>query len=643
MPDTSGSAPRWRDLLRLLAPVRGLLAGAAALQGLAAAASIVPLVCVVEIARRLLAAGAPDEGAIRRLVIVAVAAFGLRLVAQGIASQITHLADNTFGLDVRRRVAARLGRLPLGWFGARHSGEVKRAVQDDVAAMHYLVAHSLPDLVAGVVAPALALGYLVWIDWRLTLLTLTPLVVFGWLYASIVRGYSAQMSGHAAALGRINAAVVEFVQGIAVVKAFGRSHRAHERFARSATEFADFHDAWVAPIARRSALGELACSPPVMLLVILSGGTALVRWGGLDPVDVMAFALIGLGLTAPLLTLGYSAQGFRLAAEAGSRVAALLATPELAQPELPAEPSAERAAQPSGAQPAEPSAERPAEPSGAQPAGPSAARATEPSAAQPAGPPAARATEPSAAQPAIELDDVAFSYDGAHPVLRAISAELAPGTVTALVGPSGAGKSTLAALIPRFWDVAAGAVRVGGTDVRDTATDALYAQVAFVFQEPGLLRATVRDNIRLGRPDASQADVEAAARAAQIHARIEALPRGYDAVVGVDARLSGGEAQRVAIARALMADRPILVLDEATAFADPESEAAIQDALSELARGRTIVVIAHRLSTITSADRILVLAGGEIAERGDHEELLARGGVYARMWAAHERVTGATA
>jgi ATP-binding cassette subfamily B protein IrtB len=553
MPDVTMSTettPRWRDLIALLAPVRGKLVGAAALQGLAAAASIVPLVCVVEIARRLLASPEPDEGTIRTLVVVAVAAFSFRLIAQGISSQITHLADNTFQLEVRRRVTERLGRLPLGWFGARHSGEVKRAVQDDVAAMHYLVAHSLPDLVAGVVAPVLSLGYLVAIDWRLTLVTIAPLLVFGAFYTAIVRGYSAQMAGHAAALGRIDASVVEFVQGIAVVKAFGRSHRAHERFARSAEEFADFHDAWVAPIARRSALGELACSPPVMLLVVLAGATALVSWGGMEPVDVIAFALLGLGLTAPLLTLGYSAQGFRLAAEAGSRVAALLATPELPDP------------------------------------------------------PSSAALTP--ASGAIALDEVAFSYDGRTDVLRAISADLQPGTVTALVGPSGAGKSTLAMLIPRFWDVKGGAVRVGGADVRDVNARDLYAQVAFVFQESGLLRATLRDNIRLARPDAAHADVEAAARAAQIHDRIAAFDRGYDAVVGEDARLSGGEAQRIAIARALMADRPILVLDEATAFADPESEAttwlAVLAAIAAAACAAFYAqaMLAHRLGGVVS-------------------------------------------
>ncbi len=567
-------------LLRLLAPVRVPLLVAAALQAVAAVASIVPFICVVEIARRLLAPPA-DEAAVRTLVAVAVVAFGVRLLAQGASGQITHLADNTFQLAVRRRVAARLGRLPLGWFGARHSGEVKRAVQDDVAAMHYMVAHSLPDLVAGVVAPLAALAYLVSIDWRLTLITLAPVLVFAALYLGIVRGYSAQMAGHSAALGRVSAAVVELVQGIAVVKAFGAAGRPHGRYTSATEAFADYHAEWVRPIARRSAWAELACSPPLMLLTVLAGGIALVQWGAMEPVDVVPFVLLGLGLTAPLLTLGYSAQGFRLATDAAGRVMALLALPELPQPSAARAPQGER----------------------------------------------------------VELRDVAFSYDGRSDVLAEVSAELEPGTVTALVGASGAGKSTLAALVPRFWDVSAGAVSVGGVDVRDVPSAELYAHVAFVFSDPGLLRASVRDNIRLARPDADDGAVQAAARAAQIHARVLELPRGYDSVIGDDARLSGGEAQRVAIARALLADRPILVLDEATAFADPESEAAIQDALSRLASGRTLVVIAHRLSTIAGADRILVLSAGRVVERGRHAELLDAGGEYARLWRAHERAS----
>lgn len=553
------------SLLTLLAPVRRSLLIAALLQAVAAVASIVPFLCVIEIARRLLA-----DDPLGDLVLIALIAFGVRLVAQGASGQITHLADNTFQLEIRRRITAHLGRLPLGWFGGRHSGEVKRAVQDDVAAMHYMVAHSLPDLVAGVVAPLTALAYLITVDWRLTLVTLAPVAVFGALYITIVRGYSGRMAGHAAALGRVNAAVVELVQGIAVVKTYGGRS---EHYRAATREFADFHEDWVRPIARRSALGELACSPPVMLLLVLGAGALLSD----DAVDIAAFVLLGLGLTAPLLTLGYSAQGFRLAAEAAQRVQRLLAEPPLPQPSQSVAPTTSR----------------------------------------------------------IELDHAAFSYDGQFDVLREVTATLEPGTVTALVGASGAGKSTLAQLVPRFWDVKHGAVSVGGADVRDVGSDALYRHVAFVFQDAGLLNDTVRENIRLARPGASHDEVERAARAAQIHDRISALPRGYDSVIGDDARLSGGEEQRVAIARALLADRPILVLDEATAFADPESEAAIQDALSELAVGRTLIVIAHRLSTIAAADRILVLAGGRVVEQGVHDELLGADGEYARLWEAH--------
>lgn len=218
-----------------------------------------------------------------------------------------------------------------------------------------------------------------------------------------------------------------------------------------------------------------------------------------------------------------------------------------------------------------------------------------------------------------------------------MSLRLTPGTVTALVGPSGSGKSTLASLVTRFHDVTGGRITVGGADVREIASERLYRHIGFVLQDVQLLRTSVRDNIRLARPDASEEEVREAARAAQIDRRIEALPRGYDSVVGEEAVLSGGEAQRVSIARALLADAPVLVLDEATAFADPESEAAIQDAIARLVRGRTVLVIAHRLPTIVEADQIAVLSGGRITERGRHPELLAENGLYARMWASHER------
>ena len=231
---------------------------------------------------------------------------------------------------------------------------------------------------------------------------------------------------------------------------------------------------------------------------------------------------------------------------------------------------------------------------------------------------------------------MSVSYDGESEALKEIDLTLEPGTVTALVGPSGSGKSTLARLLPRFWDPTAGRITIGGAPINQLDPDELYRLVGIVFQDVQLLWATVRENIAMGDPGASGETIERAARAASIHDRILELPKGYDAVVGEEVRFSGGEAQRVSIARAILADAPILVLDEATAFADPESEAAIQDALSELVAGRTLLVIAHRLHTVAGADQICVLDQGRIVERGRHEDLLRMNGMYARLWEASE-------
>ncbi len=575
-----GPAPR-AGLRDLLAPVRGRLALAVVLQAVGSLAGVVPFVAVAELGRVLLDPAGSDDSRAWAVAGIGAGALVVRLACLMAASGITHLADNDLALDLRRRLAAHLGRLPLGWFTERNSGRVRKAVQDDVNAMHHLVGHTFTDLTAAVVVPLASLAYLAWVDWRLALLTLVPVAGGLAAYASAMSGSRDKYATYDASLARLAAGSVEFAQGIAVVKTFGQAGRAHRRFIAAADDFARFFTAWVRGVFRASGTLELLMSPVFMLLWVLATGTAFAAAGWLPAVDLLAFAVLTSGLTAPWLALGYSAESMRTASQAAARIGELLATPVLPEPEEP------------------------------------------------------RAPEGSV----VELDDVSYSYDGRTTAVDGVSLTMAPGTVTALVGPSGSGKTTLARLLPRFFDVTSGAIRIGGVDVRDLGSDRLYGLVSFVFQDVQLLRTSIRDNIALARPDASAAEIEAAARAAQIHDRITALPRGYDSVAGEDARLSGGEAQRVSIARALLADTPILVLDEATAFADPESEAAIQDALSALATGRTLLVIAHRLSTITEADEILVLDTGRIVERGRHPDLLAAGGAYARAWAAHERAS----
>jgi ATP-binding cassette subfamily B protein len=395
----------------------------------------------------------------------------------------------------------------------------------------------------------------------------------------MLRGGEDMFAQYDQATLRLNQSTIEFVHGIEVVKTFGHAGRSHQRYREETGKYVRFWGDWTRSTAVQQSLLEIITSPPVVLAYLGAVSAWLVGAGWATPLDCLPALLLGVGLTAPLLELATTAHFLRDALNAARSLADFCSQPAIAY-QLPAQ-------------------------------------------------------TPDDAEARLERVD--FGYDPAHLVLREISATAAPGTLTALVGASGSGKSSLARLIPRFYDAVSGRVAIGGADVRAVPGQALYRQVAFVFQDAYLLRASIRDNIRLTRPEASQAEVEAAARAAQIHDRITRLPRGYDSVVGEDAHLSGGEAQRLTIARALVTDAPILILDEATAFADPDCEAEIQTALSHLAADRSVVVIAHRLHTITEASQILVLSEGRIVERGRHEDLAQAGGPYQALWEAYER------
>ncbi|MFB6394137.1 ABC transporter ATP-binding protein [Polymorphospora lycopeni] len=574
---TDTDAPR--PLTTILGPIRGQLAAAIVLQTAASAAGIGMLVAMAEIGKRLLDPAA--DGTVWAVALAGAGAALASVLLAAAANVVTHLADTALQLRLRRGLADRLGRVPLSWYGGRGSGQVKKVVHDDVQAMHYLVAHTVLDVTSVVVAPVAALTYLATVDWRLALVCTLPLAAGAALFRHAMAGAGPKMAAYGRAAREINSAAVEFVDGIAVLKTFGRAGAAHRRFREAADAFSDFFARWAAGTTAVTTTSQLVVTAPVVLLVVLASGLPAAVAGWIPPSALVAFILLAPAVAAPVAGIGTRVQALRTGLTAAGDVAALLD-----------EPADSRRIEP------------------VQPVGTT-----------------------------VRLDDVGFSYDGTSRVLEGVNLELAPGTVTALVGPSGAGKTTVARLIAGLHEPTTGTVTVGGADIGDLDPALLHRTVGFVLQEVILLRTSIADNIALARPHATRAEIEAAARAAQIHDRIAAQPGGYDAVVGVDVSLSGGEAQRLSIARALLADAPVMVLDEATAYADPHAEAQIQRALSALAAGRTLLVIAHRLASVRTADQIVVLDHGRVVERGRHDDLLAADGRYARMWRAQETIT----
>ncbi|MER5325935.1 ABC transporter ATP-binding protein [Streptosporangium roseum] len=569
-----------QSMAGLLRPYRWSFAAVVILQVIGAVAGLAPLLAVIELGRSLLAPGPIDHDRVWSVVIAGAAGLLVRLLFTAASSGIGHLLDGRVQLALRRHLAARLGRVPIGWFSRRRTGELTKVVGQDVSAVHPFIAHAPGELIAAFVVPLLSLIYLFTIDWRLTLITLIPVVLaVAHVPLMMTPTRLREEKQFDAAMGQIANSVVEFVQGISVVKAFGGSGRAHRRFRTATDDFVGIYYRFVRGLSVIAAGMQLVLSPPFVLLVVLIGGTALIATGGLPPADLLPFLLLGLGLTAPVAALiAHSFDDLQTARRAISRIRDVLEVAPLPEPAHPTAPQGHR----------------------------------------------------------VELRDVRFGYEDDREVLRGIDLVLEPGTVTAIVGPSGSGKSTLVQLLPRFFDPTHGSITLGGVDLRELAGSDLYRMVSFVFQDVRLLRASVADNIALAVPHADFDDVVRAARMANIHDRILELPRGYDTVLGQEAGLSGGEAQRIALARALLAATPVLVLDEATAFADPQTEQAVRQALAALEGDRTILVIAHRLETVADADTVVMLDNGSIVEQGRPSDLLAENGKFAAFWQSKE-------
>ena len=561
----------------IMAPVKGRIIVGIALSVLSSCSSIASLLTVPLITSELLS-DSPEPNLIWRWVVVAVGMTIVAFTSRSFAFRISHLGAFKLEVILRTALAEHLAQVALGYVITTGSGAIKKLVQDDVKSLHSFVADSTPLIGQAYALPVLSLIAMLIADWRLGLVTLTLLPV-GLIFVQLaLQDYQEQRNAYDRSNEEINSVIIEFIQGMQVVRTFDDGSSSFARFQQSLDLFTQKLKDWNNKTQLSGRLGSLLFEPLPTLILVSAFGAWFLNQGSLTIPKFLVFLLLAPRLCGgfkPIFTLAYLINQSKVSA---LRICSVLAEPILPQTEQPQQPT----------------------------------------------------------EPSISLRQVTFAYGEGQPALQDVSLHLAPGTVTALVGPSGAGKTTLARLIPRFWDVDEGAIEIGGIDIRQISSETLMSWVSFVFQDTFLLYDTIGNNIKLGRPNATDAEVEEAAKAAQAHEFILSLPQGYDTLAGErGGRLSGGQRQRITIARAILQDNPIVVLDEATAFADPENEALIQNAIAALIEGKTLIVVAHRLASIVHADQIAVLDRGCLVELGNHDQLVATNGLYARLWSRH--------
>jgi len=488
----------------------------------------------------------------------------------------SHLAAFRVATNLRLAVTEHLAKLPLGFTERYGSGRLRKVVEESTGAAETYLAHQLPDQYNAMATPVGLLVLLAVFDWRLGLLSLVPVALAFAVMATMTGARMAEkMRQYGNALAAMSNEAVEYVRGIPVVKTFGQSVFSFKKFKGTIDEY----EKWVVAYTEELRLPMMFYTAAIngVFAFLIAGGLLFTR-NGVTPeflLNLLFYIIITPVISLTLTRIMMMSENKMIVTDALSRIDSV----------LDAEPVQESA--------------RPQHPKDSS----------------------------------VELTDVHFSYDGKTDVIKGVSMRIQPGQTAALVGPSGGGKSTLASLMVRFFDVGSGSIRIGGADVRDIAKEELMDTVSFVFQNSRLIKGSILDNVKLGKPDATEQEVLAALEAAQCTDILEKFPAGMHTVIGTEGvYLSGGEQQRIAIARAMLKNAPILILDEATAFADPDNEARVQAAFARLAKGKTVIMIAHRLTTVADADCIYVVQGGQIAETGTKDELCAQNGLFARMW-----------
>ncbi len=538
------------------------------------ASGLVPFYALYRVTDLLIAGGGEDG--IAFWLVVAAAAYACQRVLFGFSTVLSHVSAYTILATLRHDINDKLMRASLGTAASKSVGALKNLYVDRIESIEVPLAHMIPELSANVL---MAVGIAAWmtvLDWRLALACLGTFSLGALVFLRSMGTYDRMYAGYRAESDRVNSAMVEYIEGIRVVKAFNQTSESYRKYADAVESFRDYTLGWFKATwgAQNLALSII----PTTLFGVVPVGIALYLAGELSPSEFALACMLSLAIVTPLTYLGASFNTANNISYAIVDAREFLDLPELPQPSVPG----------------------------------------------------------SVKDFSVSFDRVRFSYVAGEETIREVSLTVAEGSSLALVGPSGSGKTTLARLIARHWDVGEGSVRIGGVDVRELSLDELSNLVSYVSQDDHLIDGTLYENVLIGRPQASEEEVRAAMRAASCDEFVSKLERGWDTPAGEAGRsLSGGERQRVCIARAVLKDAPIIVLDEATAFADPDNEARIQRSIAYLAHGKTLIVIAHRLSTITAADSIAVMENGSVAAQGTHAQLLESSPLYARMWEAH--------